>query len=293
MINLEGIIPPLPTAFHQDEELFPEKIRENAGKLLKTGLAGILVLGSNGELVMLSEGEKEQVYAIARETVPQGKLLIAGTGGQSTRETIRLTGLAAKHGADAALVLNPFYYRGLMSGEVLRKHYQEVADASEIPVIIYNMPANTGIDMDADTLLRIAEHPNIVGLKDSGGDMVKMGQLIREAPGDFRVLAGSAGFLLPALLLGASGGILALANVFPRVCLDLLAAFLEGEMETAVKIQRSIVKLNTAVTRKWGVPALKAAMDQVGFYGGPVRRPLRELKDPARTRVVKLLRELE
>ena len=289
MTGLKGIIPPLPTSFQEDEELYPEKIRENIGQLLKHELAGILVLGSNGELVMLSEAEKEKVYATAREAIPSERIMIAGTGGQSTRETMQLTKLAARQGADAALVLNPFYYKGLMSSKALKRHYHEVAEDSNIPVIIYNMPANSGIDMNADTILGIAEHPNIIGLKDSGGDIAKMEDIIHQAPDGFRLLAGSAGFLLPALEAGAAGGILALANILPRTCLDIMDAFTRGEMESARKIQQSVIQLNTAVTRKWGIPALKAAMDHVGLYGGPARRPLSALLAPQKEELLALL----
>jgi 4-hydroxy-2-oxoglutarate aldolase len=292
MTTLKGIIPPLPTSFHPDEELHPEMIRENILQLLQHDLAGILVLGSNGELVMLTEKEKEQVYATAREAIPRDKLMIAGTGGQSTRETIRLSGLAAMHGADAVLVLNPFYYKGQMSGDVLVEHYHEVAENSEIPVIIYNMPANSGIDMGAETILRISEHPNITGLKDSGGDIPKMKEVIRDAPEDFRVMAGSAGFLLPALEAGAKGGILALANIFPGICLEIMDLYAEGELEKAQELQLNVIRLNTAVTRQWGVPGLKSAMDLLGNYGGPCRKPLRDLDPGRKTELKSLIRDV-
>jgi 4-hydroxy-2-oxoglutarate aldolase len=293
MISLEGIIPPLPTSFHENEELYPEMIRGNAEYLIKKGLTGILVLGSNGEMVMLSDSEKEWVYATAREAIPSDRLLIAGTGGQSTRETIRLTKLAARQEADAALVLNPFYYKRQMTPGVLVQYYNDVADASEIPVIIYNMPANSGLDMNSDTILKIAEHPNIIGVKDSSGNIVKMGEVIQDAPPGFQVLAGSAGFFLPSLVIGAVGGIMALANLLPEKCLRILNDFYDGDMDTARKLQNDIVPLNTAVTRQWGVPALKAAMDHVGLYGGPVRRPLLSLDESRKAKLVKMIMELE
>ncbi|MFC2116246.1 dihydrodipicolinate synthase family protein [Bacteroidota bacterium] len=289
MINLRGIFPPLPTSFYENQDLYPEKIRENIEVLMKTDLAGILVLGSNGELVMLSEKEKEKVYATARVAIPPGKQMIAGTGGQSTRETVMITKMAAKHGADAALILNPFYYKGLMTPDVLVKHYHDVAEASDIPVIIYNMPANSGIDMNAETIVRIAEHPNVVGLKDSGGNIAKMGEIVINTRDDFQVLSGSAGFLLPALSIGAVGGILALANIFPRLCLDIINAFQKGELDSARQTQLSIISLNNVVTRQWGIPALKAAMDYQGLYGGAVRSPLMPLDETRKAELFKLL----
>ena len=289
MVSIKGIFPPLPTSFHRNEELYPEKIQENIVSLLNYELAGIVVLGSNGELVMLSEKEKERVYAIARDAIPEGKLMIAGTGGESTRETIRLTKMAAIQGADAALVLNPHYYQGLMTNKILVSHYNAVADASEIPVIIYNIPASSGIDMNAETIVKMAAHPNIIGLKDSGGNIVKMGEVIRQTGDDFHVLAGSGGFLLPALAIGAVGGILALANIRPEKCLEIMSTFLKGELDKAREIQQSLIPLNTAVTKQWGIPALKAAMDQLGLYGGPVRKPLKALEPSVRAKLIKLL----
>jgi len=282
MLKINGLFPPLPTAFDANEEIFTDRIRENINYLCGFDLSGILILGSNGELVMLSEAEKEAVYAAARDAIPDGKLMIAGTAGQSTRETIRVTALAAKNGADAALVLNPSYYKGQMTKEALVRFYHRVAEASEIPVIIYNMPANSGLDMDADTIISISVHQNIIGLKDSGGNLVKMGDIIRRAKPGFQVLAGSASFLLPALTIGAVGGILALANIAPQL-------FLAGDIEKARSLQHIAIPVNTAVTRQWGVPALKAAMDWLGTYGGPVRSPLLPATEEQKTALIKLL----
>ena len=274
MIRLEGIFPPLPTPFDENEEIYPDGMKENIRSLLQHDLSGILVLGSNGELVMLSEYEKEKVYSIARSAVPTGRFMIAGCGGQSTRETIHLCRLAEKHNADAALVLNPSYYKGLMTPDLLVQFYHEVADGSGIPVIIYNMPANTGIDMDADTLIRAAMHPNIIGLKDSGNDIDKMKKVVDSCSDSFSLLIGSANNFYPALEIGARGGILAFANLFPGIVLELFNAFNRQDLSRARRIQESVVELNTKVTRRWGVPALKAAMERLGLYGGPARKPL-------------------
>lgn len=293
MINIAGIYPPLPTSFDEKEELALDKIRSNIKYLLTFDLAGILVLGSNGELVMLSEKEKELVYCNARKEIPTDKIMIAGTGAQSTRETISRTKLAADCGADAALVLTPSYYKGQMTTEALRRHYHELADKSDIPVIIYNMPANSGIDMDADQILALAGHPNIIGLKDSGGNLIKMASIIGRAPEGFQVLAGSASFLLPALTIGAVGGILALANIAPELCLNIRLAFLDGDMDRAKQLQIKAVEPNTAVTRKWGIPALKAAMDHLGLYGGPVRKPLFPIDEATRVKLIEIINKLK
>ena len=289
MIKLNGLYPPLPTSFKEDENLYLLKIQENIQKLCTHDLAGILVLGSNGELVMLSKEEKKKVYETARKAIPAGKLMIAGSGAQSTRETIELSKIASGSGADAVLVLSPSYYKGQMSSEALAVFYHDVADNSPVPVIIYNMPSNSGLDMDAETILAAAQHDNIIGLKDSGGNLVKMGAVIKNAKPNFQVLAGSAGFLLPALSLGAVGGILALANIAPELCLDIYKSFLAGDMDSAQKYQLDAVELNTAVTRKWGVPALKTAMDHLGLYGGPVRKPLLPLNGSIKSQLIELI----
>jgi len=289
MIQLNGIFPPLPSSFAQDENLALDKMKSNIEKLISFDLRGFLVLGSNGEMVHLSDTEKNQVYEMARETITPDKLMIAGTGGQSTRETIMLTRAAAAAGADAALVLNPFYFKGLMKPEALKQHYFAVADASMIPVIIYNMPANSGMDMDVDTLLMLSEHTNIIGMKDSGGNMAKLGAIRRKAKPQFQILAGSAGFLVPAMSVGACGGILASANIAPAQCIAMHKAFNAGNMAEASRLQLDIIPVNSAVTQKWGVPALKTAMDHIGFYGGPARRPILPLNTAIKAELLKIL----
>ena len=289
MIALNGIYPPLPTPFHENGDIYPEKIKENILKLMGFDLAGIVVLGSNGEFVMLTEQEKETVFSNAREVIPSDRVMIAGTGGQSTRETIRLTRLASKHGADAAMVLNPFYYKSLMTKDALVNHFHSVAEASEIPVIVYNIPGNTGMDMDAETIASLATHPNIIGLKDSGGNITKLADVINRTGNDFQVLAGSAGFLFPALSTGAIGGILALANIAPELCLGIYHAVLNKDADKARELQHKAISINTAITRKWGIPALKAAMDHMGLYGGTVRNPLLPLEEGKKSELVKIL----
>lgn len=293
MLTLSGIFPPLPTAFNSKQELQTSSMNQNIKTLSNYGLSGFLLLGSNGELVMLSENEKIKVYNECREAIPKSKLMIAGTGGQSTLETIRLTLASAKAGADAALVLHPFYYKGLMTKEALRKHYFEVADASSIPIIIYNMPANSGMDLDAETIAMLSKHENIIGLKDSGGNITKMGDIKRMIAPDFQIIAGSAGFLLPALSIGAIGGILALANIAPDKCLKIYHEYLNGETGKAREIQLNMIPVNTMVTRGMGIPALKYAMDHLGLYGGPSRNPIQELSESQKAIVEEMISNYE
>jgi 4-hydroxy-2-oxoglutarate aldolase len=264
-------------------------MKSNILKLSQYDLAGFLVLGSNGELVNLTEKEKHEVYTMAREAIPLDKIMLAGTGGQSTRETISLSKTAAKAGADAVLVLNPFYYRGLMTREALVAHYADVADASGVPVVVYNMPANSGLDMDANTIADISKHENIIGMKDSSGNLVKMGDIRRIVKPEFQILAGSAGFLLPAFKVGAIGGILALANIAPDKCISVFKDYFSGNIKKAHRMQLELISVNAAITSKWGVPALKAAMDHLGLYGGPTRKPILPIKPEIKLEIVELL----
>lgn len=290
-LRLNGIYPPIPTPFDADGRVASDALTENLQTWNQYGLGGYVVLGSNGELVLLNEQERLQVLETARAAIPPGKLMIAGTGCQSTVETVQLTKKAAAIGADVALVVTPSYYKGRMTKEALIKYFHAVADTASIPVIIYNIPACTGIDLSAETVTAIAEHENIIGIKDSGGNVVKMGEVRRLAGPDFQALAGSASFLLPALSVGAVGGILALANIAPVQCLAIRQHFFDNEWEQARELQVRMIPVNTAVTRGWGVPAVKAAMDMLGMYGGPPRAPLLPLSEETKQELRAILIE--
>ena len=278
-MRLDGVYPPIPTPFDADGQLVLSKLVTNLGRWNQTGIAGYVVLGSNGEFVLLSEKEKLEVVATVREHAAKGKFVLAGTGCEGTLETIKMTKKAAEVGADGAVVITPSYYRGKMDGAALQYHYETIADASPIPVILYNMPANTGVDMTADTVAKLAQHPNIIAIKDSGGNVVKIGDIVRMVDPSFQVFAGSAGFLYPALCLGAVGGVLALANVAPEQCVDIFTLTRAGRHEEARQLQLRMIPANSAVTAGFGIAGLKAAMDMVGMYGGPVRGPLRPLNE--------------
>jgi len=290
---LEGIFPPIPTPFDADGGIDVDALAENLGWWNDFDLAGVVVLGSNGESVLLAADERLRMIEAARSGLADGRLLIAGTGRPSTEATIQLTRQAAAAGADFALILPPFYYKGQMTDDVLETHYRAVADASAIPVIVYNMPACTGIDLSAELIVRLARSANVIGLKDSGGNVAKLGQIHAELGGRFRILAGSAGFLLPALSVGAVGGVLALANIAPRQCVEILRFAASGDMYGATELQVRMVRPNTAVTRRWGVPGLKAAMEMFGLHGGPVRPPLLPLAEGERRELRSILIEAQ
>lgn len=293
VLRLEGIYPPIPTPFDAKRRVATKALTENLQIWNRYELRGYVVLGSNGELVLLNDQERLHVLEVARAAISPNKLMIAGTGCQSTLQTIDLTRQAAKIGADAVLVVSPSYYKGQMTSEVLIEHFHRVADASLVPVIIYNMPACTGIDLDARTVTDIAKHENILAIKDSGGNLAKMAEIHRLAPLSFQLLAGSGSFLLPALLMGAVGGVLALANIAPNQCLSIRQHFINGELDQARDLQEKMLPVNTAVTRGWGVPALKAAMEMLGMYGGLPRPPLLPLSEDRKQDLRCILQEAE
>jgi 4-hydroxy-2-oxoglutarate aldolase len=290
--TIAGIYPPVPTFFDEREDLDLATLREHLKRLKAAGIANIVALGSNGEAVHLSPDERQQVIATVRESMGPEAQILAGVGEQSTRTTLALAHLAAESGADVALVLPPHHYRPRMDGFALRAHYLAVADGSPLPVMIYNMPANSaGVDLDAETVIALSAHPNIIGLKDSSGNVAKLAQVAADAREGFVVLAGSAGFLVPALAVGARGAIAALANIAPRECLQLMELWQAGKLDEARMLQARLIPVNSAVTSGYGVAGLKAALEFAAHYGGAPRRPLPPLTDGERVRLRGLLAE--
>lgn len=288
--SFEGIFAPIPTPFEVDSgEVAYARLAENIGRWNATRLAGLVVLGSNGEFVLLDESEKETLIGKTRELVSPGKKVIAGTGCESTRATVRLTRAAARAGVDAALVVTPHYYKGSLTEPALERFYLDVAEASPVPILLYNMPRNTGLNLSPALVARLADHQNIVGVKDSSGDIVQIGEILRLVRPQFRVFAGSAGFLLPTLALGGAGGTLATANIAPEECCDLQALWSAGRLDEARRLQLRLLPVNRAVTARWGVPGLKAALDYLGYYGGPPRAPLLPLTQVERDELADLL----
>lgn len=277
MIDLAGIHPPIPTPFTRDGELALSRLESNIDRWNKEPISGYVVGGSNGEFVHLSIDERIEVVRTVLQTRAEGRLVIAGAGLESAHGTIGLARQLASIGADLVIVVTPSYYRSKMTSTAFQDFYTRVADASPIPVLIYNVPPNTGVDIPGEAVIRLSEHPNIVGMKDSSGDLSKMAFVIQEAAEGFQLLAGSAGFLLPALSLGAVGVVPAMGNFASSMLRELMDRFLAGDFEQARALQLWAVETNTAVTTRYGVPGLKAALDMLGYYGGPVRSPLQPL----------------
>ena len=281
------------TTFGPDSDLDLVGFVANLERYATSALDGIVVLGSNGEYPLLDRSEKLRLIETATQTIGGRRVVMAGTGAESTRETIGLTREAAELGIDYAIVITPHYYKPRYDQAAYVAHYRAVADASPVPIIVYVMAAYTGVDPAATLVRALSEHPNIAGIKDSGGNAPKVGEMIAVADPGFGVLAGSASFLYPALCLGATGGILALANVAPRVCKDLEQAFLAGDHETARTLQLRLLAPNAAVTSRFGIPGLKVALDAVGLTGGPPRLPLQPLNETDASEVRRILCEAD
>lgn len=273
MFNLHGIYAPIPTPFEGGKIAY-DKLEKNLEFWLSTNLEGIVVLGSNGEFVLLSQEEKVELIKFVCDKCKGKKTVIAGTGAESTEETIYLSRAAAEAGADAVLVVTPNYYKGSMTDPVLKRFYTDVADASPAPVILYNMPKNTGINISSKLVAELSKHPNIMGMKDSSGNIVQIQDCVASTRENFHVFAGSASFLYTSLAVGATGGTLALANLFPNECAKVQELYDAGQVTEALALQNQLVDSNNAVTVKYGIAGLKAAMDMMGLFGGEPRLPL-------------------
>lgn len=276
-MDLAGVYPPIATPFDAGGEVDRRALASNAARYLEQGVRGIVALGSNGEAPLLDEAESDAVIGAAREAVPAGRLLIAGTGRESTRATIDASRRAASLGADAVLVRTPSYFKPRMTPSALVTHYTAIADAVGVPVLLYNYPAVTGLTLTPDTVGRLARHPNIAGIKETSTDAAQIAAYVDASRGEaFSVLAGSAPGFYAALCLGAKGAILAAACVVPRACVELLAAFARGDHARARDLQRRMIPIAAAVTSGYGVAGLKLAMDLAGYRGGLPRPPLEE-----------------
>jgi len=272
-VTLRGVIPPLVTPFRADGAVDLAAFEANLEALAVHDFAGFLVLGSNGEAASLDEEEKLTLVAAARRRAP-GRFLLVGTGMESTRGTAALTLEAAGLGADAVLVLTPHYYKGRMSVDALRLHFEAVADASPVPVYPYSVPAFTGLPWPPGLAPALAAHPRIAGMKESSGDVSLLGRVVSSVPASFEVACGNAPAFYPALCVGATGGVLAVANCAPRPTIALHRAFVAGDHDRARRLQAALTPLATAVTTTHGVAGLKLAMGLAGLRGGTVRAPL-------------------
>lgn len=285
---LGGLYIALTTPF-AGEKISPARMRDNVRKYNRTGLAGYLVLGSTGESVFLSDDESEKLIEAVAESAAPGRKILAGTARESTRATVEFTRRAARSGIAAALVRPPSYFKSKMTRESLRSHFLTVAEGSQVPVLIYNIPQNTGISLDPRLVVELAGHPNVAGLKESSGSLGFLGEVIRDVPRDFHYFAGSGHVVYPSLEMGAAGAILAVANAAPELCAEIFRLFKAGRKDEARKLQLDLIPLNKTIVEKHGIAGVKAAQDLRGYYGGPARLPLLPLDESSKKEIASLL----
>ena len=281
-----GIFTPIPTPFRSDDTLDEAGLRANIGRWMQTPLTGLVVLGSNGEAPQLDDEEADRIIAIARDGMPRDRVLIAGTGRESTKATIAASRRAAAAGVDAVLVRTPSFFKSQMTSDVFVEHYTAVADASPVPVLLYNVTMFTGVNLLPEAVERLGVHPNIPGMKDSGGDIGQLAEYVHRTPDDFAVLSGSAATLVHALSAGCDGAVLAIASILPEACVDMRALIAARRLDEAHALQRRIMPLARSVGTTYGVPGLKAALELMGFAGGRPRPPLR----PVSPEIVEIIR---
>jgi 4-hydroxy-2-oxoglutarate aldolase len=291
VIDLSGVLIPAATPFQAGSgELDLPALEGNLRKWAAHEVQGIVMAGTTGEAVLLEEAERLALVAAGREVLPKGILIIAGTGLESTRATIRLTRAVADVGADAVLVQPPAYYKGAMTPEVLREHYRAVADASPVPVIIYQAPLKVStLDFPTGLVSELSTHENVVGIKDSRGKLGLVGELVSQCPEGFQVLVGSGAFLYPALEVGAVGGIVAVANLAPGESVALFHAFKAGRSAEAGRLQEQIGPVHNEIIGAIGVPGVKVALELLGYRAGDPRPPLRALPEEGREKVREIL----
>ncbi len=290
-IDIGGVMIPAATPFDPvTGEVDVVALRNNVSRWARTGVRGMVIGGSTGEAVFLDESERDRCWEVVRAVLPEGMLMVAGTGAESLRTTLRLTGMAVARGADAVLVQPPAFYKGAMTPEVVRDHYVAVADAAEVPVILYQVPTRfSTLDFPTGLVAELSTHDNIVGIKDSRGKLATVADLVTHAQRGFQVLVGSGALLYASLEIGAVGGILGVANLAPAECVGVCERFGAGDMAAAGALQKRIGALHNDVVGGMGVAGVKYALDLLGYRGGSPRPPLKPLANARRTKVAECL----
>lgn len=290
-MDLSGVLIPAVTPFDPvSGEVDLVAYRSNVRRWLEHPIRGIVVAGSTGEAVFLDEDERSRLVAATRDVTPDDRLVVAGTGAESRRATLRLCRTAAENGADAVLVQPPAYYKSAMTAGVLRDHYRAVADGSPVPVIVYQVPLRfSTLDLPTGLIAELSAHENVIGVKDSRGKLELVGELVTQTRPGFQVLVGSGAHLFASLEIGAVGGILGVANLAPGESAAIHQAFREGHAREAGALQERVAPAHTAIVGGLGVPGVKAAMDLLGYRGGPPRPPLAPLPEAEHDGLRKIL----
>jgi 4-hydroxy-2-oxoglutarate aldolase len=289
-VNLNGILPPVTTPFNERGDVDLGALSSNIARYNETGLRGYVPLGSNGEAVHLTPDERRQVIETVKRAATSEHTIVAGVNEFSTRATIEASRAAADYGADAVLVITPYFYKGSMTQERLFRHFSDVADQSPLPVLIYNVPQNTGVVIESVTIAALGAHENTIGVKDSAGNMGTISETIRLAPEDLAVMVGNGGIVYPALTMGATGAILGVACAAPRACAELYEAAKAGDHSRARELQNRIAPLSQIVTAGLSVPGLKAAMEMLGLKGCFPRAPLSPVSSAEQEKIKAVIR---
>jgi 4-hydroxy-2-oxoglutarate aldolase len=292
-VDLSGIYPALTTPFDSNGNVSVADFKHNLHRYNQTDLAGYVVLGSTGESVLVSSKEAEAIFVAAKEAASAEKRLIAGTGAESTAETIARTKRAADLGYHAALVKTPYYYKPVYKPEVYVTHYRAVADASPIPILLYSVPQLTGVTLETPEILALAEHPNIVGMKDSSGSVQRTVEVVAGVASPFQMLTGSASVVVPSLSAGAVGAVLALASAFPEKCVALYQLYRQKMYDQARELQGKLALASKRVVAEGGIASIKFVMDLRGYRGGVPRAPLPPLNEHAKAAITKVAASLE
>lgn len=290
--RFKGIYAPLTTPF-KDEAVYFDKFQENIRKYNEFDLSGYVISGSTAESVYLRDEEVEKLVRSAKEVASADKDIIVGTARESTTITLEFSNRMADLGIDATLIRTPSYFKALMTPDALKKHFFTIADNIKIPLIIYHIPRFTGVSLTPELLVELSKHENIAGIKDSSGNMAFLDRIIPNLDPDFDYLLGAGSMLFPAIMMGACGGVLALSDIATSLCIELYRLSLSKQWEEAKKLQHDLVPLNQALTVEHGIPAIKYALDQIGFFGGPCRLPLQPLDDPAKHKIKNILHDLQ
>lgn len=290
--RLQGVFPPVTTNFDAvTGEIAPIRMRENLRRWVEEPIDGIVLFGSTGEGALLDEDEKVRLTALSREVVPPGLPLVAGASAESTRGTARIAGRLAAEGADVVLVHPPAYYGPHLPPAALLDHFRAVADASPVPVILYHMPKYTRVTLEPGFVGELMRHPNVAGLKDSSGDIKRFADYTTACEDGCRLFVGNGALLYTALELGAAGGILAVADIAPALCAELVREFRQGNAPKAGRIQGRLTPLHKEIVAAHGAVGIKAALDLKGWAGGAPRAPLRPLGDRDRQQVARVMQE--
>ena len=287
---IKGVIPPMITPFKENGDVDYDRFARNIERWNEDRLSGYLVLGSNSETAYLNEQEKLKLIELTVKTAKKDRLILAGTGVESARETIALTNRAADMGVHGALILTPSYYFAKMNDEAQITFFSTVADQTKIPVLIYNVTPFTHINISAYAVSVLSRHPNIIGMKDSTGNIPQLVSFQRVMAESFNLMVGTVSAWYPALALGVKAGIFALANCAPNECALVQEAFDQGDLAKARETYVRIFPVNAAVTATYGISGLKYACDLLGYQGGFVRNPLLPLKPQEKEKIQEIIK---